>query len=77
MEYRKGMLPQTDSLLNRTINISIGGADPGIGASFGVTMNDELDVVEQCAEEFHRIAKKHLYWFNSPPPYLGVSLKGY
>jgi len=60
MEYRKGMLPQTDSLLNRTINISIGVADPGIGASFGVTMNDELDVVEQRAEEFLRIAKKHL-----------------
>ena len=60
MEYRKGMLPQTDSLLSRTINISIGVADPGIGASFGVTMNDELDVVEQRAEEFLSIAKKHL-----------------
>ena len=60
MEYRKGMLPQTDSLLSRAINISIGVADPGIESSFGVTMRDGLDVVEQRAEEFRGIAQKYL-----------------
>lgn len=36
VEYFKGMLPQTDNLLDRAINISIGVIDAGLGAAFGV-----------------------------------------
>ncbi len=35
-EYRKGMLPITDSLLERAINVSIGVVDKGLGAGFGL-----------------------------------------
>ena len=38
--YRKGMLPQTDALLARAINLSIGVSDAGLGSAFGVTMRD-------------------------------------
>jgi hypothetical protein len=58
--YWRGMLPKTDDLLARSINISIGVWDPGIGAGFGVTMLDGLDVVEQKAAELRRVAGKYL-----------------
>lgn len=58
--YWRGMLPKTDDLLARSINISIGVWDPGIGAGFGVTMRDGLDVVEQKAAELRSVAGKYL-----------------
>jgi dTDP-4-amino-4,6-dideoxygalactose transaminase len=60
IRYWKGMLPQTDELLARAINISIGVPDPGLGASFGVTVTDGPDVVDQRAAEFRRVASRYL-----------------
>jgi len=60
VKYWKGMLPQTDDLLSRSINISIGVSDPGLGSAFGVTMRDGFDVVDARAEEFRRVAQKYL-----------------
>jgi dTDP-4-amino-4,6-dideoxygalactose transaminase len=60
MTYRKGMLPQTDALLNRAVNLSIGVPDVGLRSSFGVKITDGLDVVEQRATEFRRVAEKYL-----------------
>jgi len=60
MRYWKGMLPQTDELLARCISISIGVPDPGLGASFGVAVTDSLDVVDQRAAEFRRVASRYL-----------------
>lgn len=60
MRYFKGMLPQTDALLARSLNISIGVSDPGLSSAFGVTMRDGLDVVEQRAARFRDLANTHL-----------------
>jgi 8-amino-3,8-dideoxy-alpha-D-manno-octulosonate transaminase len=60
MCYSQGMLPQTDDILARAINISIGVADPGLGSGFGVTINDGPDIIEQRAAEFRRVAGKYL-----------------
>lgn len=60
MRYWKGMLPQTDDLLSRAINISIGVPDPGLGSSFGVSVNDGLEAVEERAAEFRRVASQYL-----------------
>ena len=60
MKYHKGMLPQSDDLLARLVNISIGVPDPGLRSSFGVSMNDGLDIVEQRADEFRQIVSKYL-----------------
>jgi dTDP-4-amino-4,6-dideoxygalactose transaminase len=60
MQYRKGMLPRTDALLARSLNISIGVSDPGLSSSFGVTMCDGLDIVEQRAARFRETALRHL-----------------
>ena len=60
MTYRKGMLPQTDEILARSINISIGVVDPGLGAGFGVSILDGFEEVDRRAEEFQRVAKQYL-----------------
>jgi dTDP-4-amino-4,6-dideoxygalactose transaminase len=60
MRYWKGMLPQTDDLLARSMNISIGVPDAGLGSAFGVSINDGPDVVDQKAAEFRRVAGRYL-----------------
>ncbi len=60
MRYWKGMLPYTDALLARAINISIGVSDPGLGSAFGVTMSDDLAVVDERAATFCRAARPYL-----------------
>ena len=60
MRYWKGMLPRTDALLARSLNISIGVSDPGLSSGFGVTMRDGLDVVEARARRFCEVARRHL-----------------
>ena len=59
-KYWKGMLPQTDALLSRAINISIGVSDAGLGSAFGVTMRDGFDQVDQRIAEFRKIVKEYL-----------------
>jgi dTDP-4-amino-4,6-dideoxygalactose transaminase len=60
VKYWKGMLPQTDTLLSRAINIGIGVSDPGLGSAFGVTVRDSFAEVDARAEEFRRVASKFL-----------------
>jgi dTDP-4-amino-4,6-dideoxygalactose transaminase len=45
-DYRAGMLPRTDRLVERAINVSVGVVDAGLGAGFGVhprATDDEVD----------------------------------
>lgn len=51
VEYRKGMLPATDDILSRAINISIGVVDPGLGTGFGVHPRCTEEEISACAEE--------------------------
>jgi dTDP-4-amino-4,6-dideoxygalactose transaminase len=60
MRYWKGMLPRTDALLARSLNISIGVSDPGLSSGFGVTIKDGLDVVEERAKRFCQVAGRYL-----------------
>ena len=61
VKYWKGMLPKTESLLKRAINISIGVSDGGLGSAFGVTMRDGSNEVDARAAEFRRVAGKYLH----------------
>jgi dTDP-4-amino-4,6-dideoxygalactose transaminase len=61
VRYEKGMLPQTDDLLSRAINISIGVSDAGLGSAFGVTMRDGPEAVDAVAAEFRRVVGRYLY----------------
>jgi dTDP-4-amino-4,6-dideoxygalactose transaminase len=59
-KYWKGMLPQTDDLVSRAINIGIGVADPGLGSAFGISAREGFAEVDARAEEFRRVAGKYL-----------------
>jgi len=59
-KYWRGMLPQTDALVARAINIGIGVVDPGLGSAFGVTMRDGFDAVDARATQFRQVAQKYL-----------------
>jgi len=60
MEYAKCMLPKTDAILNRAINISIGVADAGLGSGFGITILSDDAEVDRKIEQFRKTVKKYL-----------------
>lgn len=60
MEYSRGMLPKTDSLLNRAINISIGVADVGLGSGFGITILSDNDEIDRKVEQFRKTVQKYI-----------------
>jgi dTDP-4-amino-4,6-dideoxygalactose transaminase len=53
----KGVYPKTDDILNRTMNISIGVVDGGLGAGWGININSTDDEIEAAAIQFIREAK--------------------
>jgi len=55
--YYKNMLPHTDSILRRSINLSVGVVDPGLGADFGITPLTLEEEIDRKAEEFIRLVK--------------------
>jgi len=57
VEYKKGMLPRTDDILSRSINVSIGVSDRGLGAGFGITATSDDTEIDKKAEEFIRATK--------------------
>jgi dTDP-4-amino-4,6-dideoxygalactose transaminase len=60
IRYWQGMLPKTDALLERALNISIGVSDKGLSSGFGVTLRDDLESVERHAAGFRKVAGKYL-----------------
>jgi dTDP-4-amino-4,6-dideoxygalactose transaminase len=58
-DYRAGMLPATDRLLERSMALSIGVLDPNL-APFGLRMRDGEDVARAQAERFRSVASRIL-----------------
>lgn len=50
--YRRHMLPQTDDILSRAVNLSVGVVDPGIGASFGINILSSDQEIQRKAAMF-------------------------
>jgi dTDP-4-amino-4,6-dideoxygalactose transaminase len=55
--YRKGMLPQTDDILGRSIALSVGVVDAGLGAGFGVNVLSGDGEIDAAAGRFIRAAR--------------------
>jgi hypothetical protein len=51
-EYREGMLPRTDDILARSINISSGVVDRGLGSAFGIHPHSTDEDIDQKVKEF-------------------------
>ncbi len=60
VEYTAGMLPRTDALLRRSISLSIGVVDPGIGAGYGLHPMCGEDEIKKVANEVLAVIKRHV-----------------
>jgi dTDP-4-amino-4,6-dideoxygalactose transaminase len=54
LPFRQHMLPQTDDILRRSINLSVGVVDPGLGADFGINVLASDDEIDRTSEDFIR-----------------------
>jgi dTDP-4-amino-4,6-dideoxygalactose transaminase len=55
--YRRHMLPRTDDILGRSIALSVGVVDPGLGAGFGINILAKDEQIASAAERFIRAAR--------------------
>jgi 8-amino-3,8-dideoxy-alpha-D-manno-octulosonate transaminase len=60
VEYHKGMLPKTDQLLDRAINLTVGVSDITQGTSVGLNLNSTDEHIEAAASAVQDAARKHL-----------------
>jgi len=49
VEYKAHMLPKTDDILQRAVNISVGVIDGGLGAGFGISILSSDKEIADCA----------------------------
>ena len=49
------MLPQTDDILDRAVNISVGVVDKGLGAGTGINLNSTNEEIDQVAANIKAI----------------------
>jgi 8-amino-3,8-dideoxy-alpha-D-manno-octulosonate transaminase len=52
-----GSYPVTDDILSRSINISVGVVDGGLGAGWGLNIHSSDEEIEQKAEDFIKACK--------------------
>ena len=50
LHYEKHMLPATDDILNRSVNISVGVVDKGLGAGYGININSTPEEIKTVAQ---------------------------
>jgi len=53
----KNMLPGTDDILSRSLNLSVGVVDGGIGSDFGITIVAGNDEIDRTAEKFIKLVR--------------------
>lgn len=55
--YKKHMLPQTDDILDRAVNISVGVVDKGLGSGFGININTPDEEVIATGKRIAEVIK--------------------
>jgi dTDP-4-amino-4,6-dideoxygalactose transaminase len=55
--HTKGSYPKTDDILSRSMNISIGVVDGGLGAGWGININSTDAEIEATAKQFNDACK--------------------
>ncbi|MDD5484019.1 MAG: DegT/DnrJ/EryC1/StrS family aminotransferase [Kiritimatiellae bacterium] len=58
IKYEKGMLPRTEDILRRSMNLTIGLRDRGIGAVYGLGPKDTTKEAESKGYEFAKIVRE-------------------
>ena len=54
-EYHKGMLPQTDDILSRAVNISVGVVDKGLGSGYGINICSTEEEIKAVGENIRSL----------------------
>ncbi|MBN2325741.1 MAG: DegT/DnrJ/EryC1/StrS family aminotransferase [Candidatus Omnitrophica bacterium] len=49
--------PRTEDLLKRSINLSVGVVDPGLGTAFGININSTEEEIEAAAARFRQVCE--------------------
>jgi 8-amino-3,8-dideoxy-alpha-D-manno-octulosonate transaminase len=52
--HGKGAYPRTDDILSRSINLSVGVVDAGLGSAFGINIHSSDREIEDIASQFRR-----------------------
>jgi dTDP-4-amino-4,6-dideoxygalactose transaminase len=52
--YGKGAYPGTDDILSRSINLSVGVVDEGLGSGFGINLRSSSEEIARTAEKFNQ-----------------------
>jgi dTDP-4-amino-4,6-dideoxygalactose transaminase len=55
--FEKNMLPKTDDILSRAVNLSVGVVDSGLGTDFGINILSSEDEIDRKAEQFIKLVK--------------------
>jgi dTDP-4-amino-4,6-dideoxygalactose transaminase len=53
----KGAYPRTDELLSRSINLSVGVVDAGLGAGFGINIDSSHEAIELASARFREACR--------------------
>jgi dTDP-4-amino-4,6-dideoxygalactose transaminase len=56
--HTKGAYPKTDDILSRSMNISIGVVDGGLGAGWGININSTVEEIKEAAAQFVNACKE-------------------
>jgi len=56
VEYKPHMLPKTDDILQRAVNISVGVVDAGLGAGFGISILSGDKEIADCVDKIKEAA---------------------
>ncbi|MDD3839401.1 MAG: DegT/DnrJ/EryC1/StrS family aminotransferase [Clostridia bacterium] len=60
IEYKPHMLPKTDDILERSVNISVGVVDKGLGAPFGINILSSDEEIKKVANKVKKAIKNVL-----------------
>jgi dTDP-4-amino-4,6-dideoxygalactose transaminase len=57
VSYHKHMLPKTDAILDRAVNISVGVVDKGLGSGFGININSSDAEVRAVGDNLAKLIR--------------------
>ena len=57
LAFGRGAYPRTDDVLSRSVNLSVGVVDAGLGAAFGVNIDSSGDEIRAAARKFREACR--------------------
>jgi dTDP-4-amino-4,6-dideoxygalactose transaminase len=55
--FGKGAYPRTDDILSRSVNLSVGVVDAGLGSAFGINIESSEDEIRETARKFREACR--------------------